>query len=173
MVLGKKFFNRPVLKVAPELLGKNLCRKFQGGEVDRFKITEVEAYDGEKDLASHASRGRTGRTEVMYGHARHWYVYLVYGMHEMLNIVTGPKDYPAAVLIRGVEGISGPGRLTKTLKIGRRLNGKSATKKSGLWIEDERINISQKNIQKTARIGVNYAGPIWSKKKYRFILKGK
>lgn len=87
----------------------------------------------------------------------------------MLNIVTGPKDYPAAVLIRGVEEISGPGRLTKKLRITRKLNGKPASIESGLWIEKGERKAGEK-IKRTARIGVSYAGPIWSKKKYGFCL---
>ena len=82
----------------------------------------MEAYDGEADLACHASKGRTPRTEVLYSAGGVWYVYLVYGMHHMLNLVTGPEDYPAAVLIRGLESVSGPGRLSKALGIDLDLN---------------------------------------------------
>src|SRR6185436_20546414 len=119
-VLARKFFERNALTVARELLGKYLVRKV-GQKTVAYKITEVEAYIGPHDLASHASKGRTKRTEVMFGHPGHWYVYLIYGMYEMLNIVTDKFNYPSAVLIRGVEGVSGPGRLTKTLKITRAL----------------------------------------------------
>ena len=78
-------------------------------------ITEVEAYDGERDRTCHARFGRTPRSEVLYGAGGVWYVYLCYGVHEMLNLVVGPAGWPAAVLIRGVDGITGPGRLTRAL----------------------------------------------------------
>src|SRR5471032_2944925 len=120
---------------ARELLGRHLVRRWPDGRLEARVITEVEAYDGERDLACHAARGRTPRTEILYGAAGHWYVYLCYGVHEMLNLVVGPPDWPAAVLIRGVEGSTGPGRLTKTLRIDRRLNGAAVAKASGLWVE--------------------------------------
>ena len=99
-------------------------------------IIEVEAYDGFHDKASHAARGKTKRNAPMFGHAGHWYVYFTYGMHWMLNIVTGKKGYPAAVLIRGVNGIHGPARLTKKLKIDGKFDDLPANRKTGLWIED-------------------------------------
>src|SRR3989338_10263905 len=115
-ILEPYFYNRPTLIVAQDLLGKFLVRKIGNKEITSM-IIEVEAYDGFKDKASHASKGRTLRNEVMFGEAGRWYVYLIYGMYWMLNIVTGPKDYPAAILIRGVVDASGPGRLTKFFKI--------------------------------------------------------
>lgn len=133
-------------------------------------ITEVEAYDGERDLACHARVGRTKRTAVMYGAGGVWYVYLCYGVHEMLNLVVGPRNRPAAVLIRGIEGATGPGRLTKLLGIGRELNGAAARPVSGLWIEDRGIRVSRRQIRMTPRIGVDYAGPVWAKKPWRFAL---
>ena len=133
-----------------------------------FLICEVEAYDGERDLACHASKGRTKRTDVMYQAGGRWYVYLCYGVHEMLNLVTGPENYPAAILIRGVEGISGPGRLTKRLQIGRHLNGLPAEPASGLHIEDHGIKVPRKLIITGPRVGVNYAGPVWAAKPWRF-----
>ncbi len=133
-------------------------------------ITEVEAYDGPHDKASHASKGKTPRTEVMFGEPGVFYIYFIYGMYNMLNIVTGARDYPAAVLIRGVEGISGPGKLTRELSIDRTLNGLKVNKKSGLWIEDRGVVIVPKQIQKTPRIGIAYAGE-WKDKPYRFIWK--
>nr|MQY80600.1 DNA-3-methyladenine glycosylase [Bacteroidota bacterium] len=110
--LGKSFYNRDVLTVAPELLGKVLVRKFDNGIISRFVIEEVEAYRGKEDLACHASKGRTSRTEIMYHEGGKIYVYLVYGMYWMLNIVTGENSIPQAVLIRRIEGFSGPGKLT-------------------------------------------------------------
>lgn len=164
--LPPSFFLRPVTKIAKDLLGCYLVRK-RNGKTERHIITEVEAYDGEKDLACHASKGKTKRNCVMFEPGGVWYVYLIYGFHDMLNIVTGNKDYPAAVLIRGVEGILGPGRLTRKLGIDRSFNGKKASPTTGLWIE--KGNVKGK-ITRTPRIGVDYAGPIWSKKKYRFVL---
>ncbi|PIP73261.1 MAG: 3-methyladenine DNA glycosylase [Candidatus Lloydbacteria bacterium CG22_combo_CG10-13_8_21_14_all_47_15] len=168
-ILTTDFFNRDTLAVAEELLGKFLVRRNVNG-ISALKITEVEAYDGHQDRASHAYRGRTARNEIMFGPAGLWYIYFVYGMHEMLNIVTGPEAYPAAVLIRGVEGVNGPGRVTKHLNITRNLNTLSARKESGLWIEDRGIIVSKKEIHKTPRIGISYAGPVWGRKKYRFLI---
>ncbi len=165
--LKPDFFNRPVVRVAQDLLGKFLVVKNRG-KVVALMITEVEAYDGFKDKASHAARGQTSRNKPMFGPAGRWYVYFVYGNHFMLNIVTGKKDYPAAVLIRGVEGIKGPGRLTKRFKIDKNFNNLPATKKSSLWLEDRGVMIKKSEIKKSPRIGVSYAGPVWSKKLYRF-----
>ena len=134
-------------------------------------ITEVEAYDGERDLACHARFGRTRRTEVMYAAGGRWYVYLCYGVHEMLNLVVGPEGWPAAVLIRGVEGSSGPGRLTKALEIGRALNGAIAGEESGLWIEDRGVRVAPRDVCATPRVGVDFAGPVWAGKRWRFVLR--
>lgn len=169
-ILTKSFFERPTCIVAEELLGKFLVMKKSQKEIT-LMITEVEAYDGVKDKASHAHRGKTDRNSIMFSEAGYWYVYLVYGMHHMLNIVTGDKDYPAAVLIRGIEGISGPGRVTKHLGISQHHNKKKAELDSGLWIEDRGVKVNKKNIKKTPRVGVEYAGPVWSKKLYRFVLE--
>ncbi len=168
-ISDRKFFNRPVLIVAKNLLGKFLvCRR--GGKNISLMITEVEAYDGPKDKASHASRGKTERNKIMFGEAGNWYVYFTYGMHWMANIVTGPENYPAAVLIRGTDKISGPGRITKYLKIDKKFNGKSANKKTGLWIEDKGVKIKTSQIERGKRIGVDYAGK-WADKLYGFKLK--
>ena len=169
-VLSKEFFERPVTKVAEDLLRKYLVRRVGKSEI-ALMIIEVEAYDGPNDRACHANKGKTKRTEPMYGQAGHFYVYLCYGMYWMLNVVTGPKNYPAAVLIRGTKEVSGPGRLTKYLKINKKLNALRASPKTGLWFEDRGMKVNKKDIQKTPRIGVSYAGPKWSKKPYRFVLK--
>ena len=155
------------VRVARELLGKVLVRIDDGKRTERL-ITEVEAYDGERDLACHASKGRTARTEVLYQPGGVWYVYLCYGMHEMLNLVTGPEGYPAAVLIRSVEGTVGPGRLTKALRIDRRLNAAAAQPESGLHVEDHGVVLPRRWIAATPRIGVDYAGPVWAAKRWRF-----
>ncbi len=149
------------------LLGKVLVRTTAAGREARV-IVETEAYVGERDRACHASRGRTTRTEVMYRAGGIWYVYLCYGVHEMLNLVTEPAERPAAVLIRGVEGAIGPGRLTKRLAIDRQLNGAPATPASGLHLEDHGIVAPRSKIVVGPRVGVDYAGPIWAAKPWRF-----
>lgn len=175
-VLSQKFFERKALVVAQELLGKFIVRKIEGRKV-AMMITETEAYVGPHDKASHAARGRTARTEVMFGPPGHWYVYFVYGMHWMLNIVTDRKGHPAAVLIRG--GVlengkvqSGPARLTRELQIDGKQNVLRAAKGTSLWIEDRGVEFSRSDICKTPRIGVSYAG-VWAHKPYRFVLKDK
>lgn len=171
-VVSPAFFNKPTLKVAEELLGCFLCRRI-GRKVVRMEITEVEAYDGPGDKASHAHRGKTARNAPMFGEAGRFYVYFTYGMHWLLNIVTGPKGYPAAVLIRAVSGINGPGRVTKALQIDKTFNGTIASPKIGLWVEARDTPIPASCITSLPRIGVTYAGPMWSKKLYRFLLKEK
>ncbi len=174
-LLSKTFFERRVVKVAEELVGKYIMREIDG-KINGYKIIETEAYDGEKDLACHASKGRTVRTEVLYGRAGHLYVYLIYGMHYLLNVVADQDDYPAGVLIRGIETkegkrISGPGRVAKFLHIDKAFHGKESGKKLKVWFEDRGERVAKNKIQRLARIGVAYAGPIWSKKPYRFIMK--
>ena len=130
-------------------------------------IIEVEAYIGPKDKASHASRGETPRTKVMFGKAGRWYVYLIYGMHHCLNIVTEKEKYPAAILIHSIAEIKGPGRVCKYFKIDKRFNAKSATRKTGLWIENRNVKISPRLIKRGKRVGVDYAGT-WKDKPWRF-----
>ena len=167
-MLESTFFDRPAEKVADDLIGCALNWK-NGDQTEARIITETECYIGPDDLASHASRGRTKRHEAMFGPPGIFYVYFVYGMHWMLNVVTGPVGYPSAVLIRGVEGIVGPGRLTKALRINGNLNGKAANKETGVWFSQEPRPIMPK-VTRSSRIGVSYAGPIWSLKPYRFTL---
>ena len=169
-VLKKDFFQRDTLKVAEEILGKYLVRNTEQGVISGM-ITEVEAYDGPQDKASHASRGRTRRNEVMFWGGGYIYVYLVYGIHYMVNIVTGEEEYPAAILIRGTEEVNGPGRLTKYYRIDRELNRYKAIPENGLWIEDGGISVERKNVKRTARVGVEYAGQPWASKPLRFVLE--
>ncbi len=168
----KELTTQKTVALARWLLGKHLVRRHADGRVEARMIVETEAYDGEHDLACHARVGRTKRTEIMYAEGGVWYVYLCYGIHEMLNLVVGPRDYPAAVLIRGVEGAVGPGRLTKALGIDRKLNALSALDETtGLWLEDRGIVVPRKDVEITPRVGVDYAGPVWAAKPWRFIYR--
>jgi DNA-3-methyladenine glycosylase len=168
-VLYPSFFDRSAEAVAHDLIGCRLNWR-NGDKAESRIITETEAYIGPQDLASHAARGRTKRNEPMFGPPGTIYVYFVYGMHWMLNIVTGPIGFPAAVLIRSLEGITGPGRLTKAAGIDGSLNGRVAIEETGVWFS-EGPQSQQHKIMRSARIGVIYAGPVWSSKPYRFSLK--
>ena len=163
--LHEEFFTRDVLTVAPQLLGKILVRRV-GEELFRYSITETEAYRGVEDLACHASKGRTSRTEVMYHRGGVLYVYLIYGMYWMLNVVTGQENDPQAVLIRGLENIYGPGRLTRKLQIDRSFYAENISLSSRIWIEDNGL---QPLYKAGKRIGVDYAGE-WKDKLWRFTL---
>ncbi|MEW6245520.1 MAG: DNA-3-methyladenine glycosylase [Nitrospirota bacterium] len=169
-ILPRSYFNRPTLQVARSLPGKYLVRE-NGERRIVAKIVEVEAYVGPEDRASHASRGRTPRTDVMFGPPGIAYVYLVYGMHHCLNVVTEREGYPAAVLIRAIELdtglVDGPGRVCRTLQIDRRLNRLDLTQGRALWIEDRGDRWSRGRIAVYPRIGVAYAGE-WAAKPWRF-----
>ena len=169
-MIPSSFFKRPVLEICPDLLGHFLVTEIDG-KIERFEITEIEAYDGPKDLACHASKGRTARTEVLFGEPGQWYVYLCYGVHWLLNVVTGPVDYPAAILIRGVGEWTGPGILTRELKIDKRLNAQPADTATGLWFEFSDSRNQKYAFQTSPRIGVDYAGE-WAAKPYRFFKAG-
>ena len=147
--LSYEFFRRPCVEVARDLVGKILVHNGK-----RLRISETEAYCGESDTACHASRGRTGRTEVMYREAGTVYVYLCYGMHWMLNIVTGEKEQPEAVLIRACTEAPGPGRLTKALGITGSVNRSSVLTSPALWIEDDGLRC---RIIPDKRVGIGYA----------------
>ena len=154
MILGKDFFERPAYEVAPLLIGKILCRR-KGGDIKRVRITETECYYGFDDTASHAHKGMTERNSVMFDEGGKTYIYLCYGIHNMLNITTGKADHPEAVLIRGVEGAQGPGRVTKHLDIGRELNKTPVCDPHGeIWFEDDGY---VPNITTSKRIGIDYA----------------
>jgi DNA-3-methyladenine glycosylase len=165
-VLRPAFFERPANVVARELLGRALVRRIRGKRV-ALTISETEAYLGPHDLACHAARGRTTRTEVIYGPPGTLYIYFVYGRHWMLNVVTGAEGYPAAVLIRSAGGVSGPARLTRMLGIDGALNGRLAEPGSGLWFENGKGPCKAIT---TPRVGVDYAGPRWSARKLRFLV---
>jgi DNA-3-methyladenine glycosylase len=166
--LDAAFFDRDVLEVAPDLLGKIIVRRFSDGSLIRFVITEIEAYRGEEDLACHASKGRTARTEVMYWAGGHVYVYLIYGIHFMLNFVCGAEGNPQAVLIRGVDQVFGPGRVSKLLQIDKTHNQSLLLTSTELWVEDAP---KVKNYQTTPRIGIDYAGDYWKNKPWRYMVK--
>ena len=167
--LIKNFYQQDAVTVAQKLLGKTLVRIDDNGNVNRYRITETEAYLGEDDLACHASKGRTARTDIMYAKGGCLYVYLIYGMYWMLNIVTGAENSPQAVLIRGIDNIVGSGKVGRVLKIDKSFYGESLLTSNRIWIEDapERLNIVS-----ATRIGVDYAGEKWKNKLWRFILFG-
>jgi len=167
-VLPRRFFDRPADQVARELLGAFLVVRDADGRVMRHAVIETEAYLGAHDRACHAARGMTPRNAVMFGPAGVWYVYLCYGMHWMLNVVTGPVGTPAAVLIRGVAGHVGPGRLTRGLGIHAGHNATPAARCSGLWLESG-VAVPPRKIERTPRIGVDYAGE-WAAKPLRFVV---
>ncbi len=173
--LPASFYRRPALVVARDLLGRTLCRELEDGTVLRGRLVEVEAYDGPNDRASHAFRGLTRRNRWMFEAGGLAYVYLVYGMHHCLNVVTGEAGYPAAILLRAAEppgtaSASGPGRLTRAFQVDRALDGSSFL--SGpLWIEAGEP-VPDRSVRRTPRIGVDYAGP-WASRRYRFIVSGR
>ncbi len=168
VVLGPEFFRRRTLTVARELIGKFIVRRL-GDEHVGLMITETEGYDGPLDKASHAHRGRTPRNAPMFGAAGTIYVYFTYGMHYMLNLVCGEEGHPAAVLIRGAGDVVGPARLTKALQIDKSLNDRSLGVETGLWVEDRGAVIRPRDIQRTPRIGIPYAGD-YIEKPWRFVL---
>ena len=166
--LDSTFFKRDVLDVAPDLLGKIIVRRFENQLIQKYKITEVEAYSGNGDLACHASKGKTHRTEVMFHEGGLVYVYLIYGMYWMLNIVTGKENDAAAVLIRGVEGFSGPGRIGKVLHLDKSFYGENLFTSERIWIEDAETAVK---FSASPRIGIDYAGEPWVSKPWRFLMK--
>ena len=170
--LKRDFYARPTLTVARELIGTYLVRD-AGARLRVGRIVETEAYQGPKDLAAHSSRGRTARTEVMFGPPGHAYVYFVYGFWYCLNIVTAAEGTPHAVLLRALEPVSGledktwgPGLLCRAMNIDRALNG---TDLCGdvLWIERPRARVRPARIGRGPRIGVDYAGD-WAARPWRF-----
>ena len=166
MKLKRDFWDRDVLEVAPSLLGKVLVRKFEDGRELRLRITEVEAYRGVEDQACHARFGKTERNKVMWGKAGLVYVYLIYGMYWMLNFVTGKNNEPQAVLIRGLEGAEGPGRVGRLLGLDKSFYGEDVVTSGRLWVEEGRL---EGEIVRSERVGVEYAG-VWARKKWRFLL---
>ena len=173
--LPRSFYNRNTIIVARELLGKHLVHALpEGPRIGR--IVEVEAYLGEHDLAAHSSKGRTARTEVMFGPPGYSYVYIIYGMHYCMNVVTEPEGSAAAVLLRALEPVSllpgrtnGPGLLCRAMGIDRRLNGHDLLSENFFITDPE--TPPPLRIVKGPRIGVDYAKH-WAKRHLRFYVKG-
>jgi DNA-3-methyladenine glycosylase len=165
--LSRDFYTRDVLDVAPELPGKNLVIRLGNESLGRFRVTEVEAYRGSEDKACHAFKGRTARTEIMFHEGGKLYIYLVYGMYWMLNIVTGEKNNPQAVLVRGVEDYPGPGKLTKSLGIDKSYYGEDLVCSERIWLEDTGIVYP---VKCGSRIGIEYAGEYWKSRPWRYYL---
>jgi len=163
--ISRKFFARDTHEVAKDLLGKVLARNFYGKKF-MGRIVEVEAYVGQDDKACHAARGKTKRNAVMFGEAGHAYIYLIYGMYNCLNFVTEQSGFPAAVLIRAVEPVArlidvktdGPGKLTRAMKITRKLNGEDLVTSERLWVAEDDFVLAKNKIKTAKRIGVAYAG---------------
>lgn len=166
MKLKKEIYAMRAYELAPYLLGKLLCRRTPDG-IKRARICETECYFGEDDTACHAHKGKTPRTKTLYEEGGIAYVYLCYGIHSLLNVVSGEKDFPEAVLIRGVEGAVGPGRVTKLLEIDRELNGASFVDSDEIWIEDDGFSSSYHTDK---RVGIDYADKEDREKLWRFIL---
>lgn len=166
MKLDKEFFHRDCLEVAPDLVGKIIVHRLSDGTEIRARITETEAYRGEEDKACHASKGRTPRTELLYGESGIIYIYLCYGIHWLMNIITGEKDFPQGVLLRAGENLTGPAKFTKYLKTDKSLNGKNIYSNPDIWIEDDGF---RPKIKTAPRIGIDYAGEYWKNIEWRFI----
>ncbi len=193
--LNKKFFQQDTFSIAQSLLGKFIIRKINNNLLIA-KITETEAYYGKNDLASHASKGKTPRTKLMFDQPGLAYIYLIYGMYYCFNIVTEKKDFPAAVLIRSVEPVhglkiihknrkiplaqstklpaqltNGPGKFCQAFGIDKKLNGENLISSQKLYLSpnyQEKIKSGQ--IKKAKRIGIDYAGS-YKNKLWRYYLK--
>lgn len=171
--ITRDFYARDTLTVARELIGMHLVHA-QGGKIRAGRIVETEAYQGPEDLAAHSSRGRTPRTEVMFGPPGHAYVYFIYGFWHCLNVVTEAEGVPHAVLLRALEPVTGiegrtwgPGLLCRAMEIDRRLNGADLCGKV-LWLEEPPGSRARApRIARARRIGVDYAGE-WARRPWRF-----
>lgn len=166
--LDADFYKLTAPELAPLLLGKILCVNLNGS-VTSVRITETEAYYGEEDTACHAHKGRTPRTEILYSVGGRVYVYLCYGIHSLMNIISGEEGHPEGVLIRGVEGYNGPGKLTKHLGIDRSFNNIDAVNSDVLWICDD--GFIPDEIFTSPRIGIDYATEEYRNKPWRFYIK--
>ncbi len=165
--LDRAFYSQDVLEVAPELLGQHLVKIDPDGKKSSYVITETEAYRGGEDLACHASKGRTPRTEVMFGEGGHIYMYLIYGMHWMMNVVTGQEGVPQAVLFRGLREANGPGRLTRLLDVDKAFYGEDLVQSERIWIEASELVPTYST---GPRVGIDYAGEPWKNMPWRFLM---
>jgi DNA-3-methyladenine glycosylase len=170
--ITRDFYARDTLTVARELIGMHLAHAWDGA-VRIGRIVETEAYQGPEDLAAHSSRGRTPRTEVMFGPPGHAYVYFIYGFWNCLNVVTGAQGVPHAVLLRALEPVAGieektwgPGLLCRAMHIDRSLNGADLCG-DVLWLERPPNASPRPRIARGERIGVEYAGE-WARRPWRF-----
>jgi len=172
--LSRTFYIKPTLEVAKDLLGKYIVRKIGGKEISG-KIIETEAYIGPQDKASHAFGGKvTSRNKAEYLTGGHIYIYLVYGMYWQLNISTAGAGKPECVLIRALDLdkiADGPGKVCRYLKLDKSFYTEDLTKSKRIWLEDRGEKIKPSQIRTTKRIGIYYAGPYWSRRKWRFLLK--
>jgi DNA-3-methyladenine glycosylase len=166
MRLPRSFYERDALVVAPEILGKLLVRRTEKG-LNTYMISDVEAYRGTEDQASHARFGKTPRNSVMFESGGILYMYFIYGMYWMVNIVTGEAGQPQAILIRGVKEIEGPGRVARLLCVDRSFNRENLAESERIWIEDRQFN--PEIIQKP-RYGIDYAGEPWKSMPWRYIM---
>src|SRR4030042_5593715 len=166
MRLLTSFYDRDVLQVAPELIGKSLVVK-RNNKFDSYIIDEVEAYGGSEDDASHARFGKTTRNSIMFARGGVLYVYLIYGIYWMLNIVTGAEGHPQAILIRGLKGIDGPGKVTRTLEIDKTFYGENLILSKRIWIEN---NHAQAAFIQKSRLGIDYASEPWKNIPWRYIM---
>lgn len=164
--LKRDVLEQPATRLAPELLGMLLCRKTQQG-VLKYRIMETECYFGEEDTACHASRGKTDRTKVLYEKGGTAYVYLCYGVHCLFNVVSGRQGHPEAVLIRGVTGYNGPGKLTRAMEIDRDLNCEDMVTSDRLWLEDDGFRPEYVTAK---RVGIDYATEEYRDILWRFIV---
>ena len=169
-------FNRPTLRVARQLLGKFIVRAIDGHRLQGM-ITEVEAYKGPRDKACHAYGGRrTKRVEPLYGDGGTAYVYLVYGLHWLLNFATAGAGKPEGVLVRGIlfdpDGerrlLAGPGRVSQALRIDKKLDGVDTTTSAELWVEDRGVRFAADRVKRGPRVGIEFAGPYWAAREWRF-----
>ena len=163
----RDFYLQDVLTVAPALLGQHLVRVYPGGEKQMYVISETEAYRGETDMACHASKGKTPRTEVMYEEGGRIYMYLIYGMYWMMNVVTGVKNEPQAVLIRGLRVVSGPGRLTRLIKVDRSFYGEDLVASDRIWVEQSGVS---PEIITGPRVGIDNVVEPWKDMPWRFLM---
>ena len=173
--LPRSFYERETEAVARELLGMLLAHRVEG-RLRVGRVVETEAYLGPHDLAAHSARGRTPRTEVMFGPPGHAYVYLIYGVHHCLNAVTESQGHASAVLIRALEPVQGiegntrgPGLLCRALGIDRRHNGHDLVGDALFLAEPERREPIE--VVARPRIGVAYAGE-WAARPLRFFIRG-